>query len=1070
MINSLTTLLSNQLKNNTDDIKSGARSLLEAVITCLKDASAKNIINDSGVLIPKQAVINIMETKDGKQSDENIRKRVQQLNDFFKEIGFQAKLKSRKTAYLLEIDEGLIQLGEEQRLIDHSLLSASKTTAEDFQPPEAIPALVLPEFQIFISHKWHDDEAKEIFTKFATQLSELLSVLPPRWADKFKLKLIFDSCPTEGFKPHKTLLKQQDKACEESALGLILWSSRYISSDDCQRELAYFIDNDGENCSPKSSIVVLERGHLGDMSKVYTSRLTQSHDSASLVKFWDDSKIGDKDDFLLDIREKICISINENFDDLVKQALYCGSKFQKKSLHDKLDIPKRTMAATQVLINEKEAEKPEAFHQDKQNENRIDIIEELTEWAYSNKSKTKRVTALLGDFGFGKTISCNLLAHKLGKEYNKKEDSEKRILPIYLDLKALLVNFKNNLDQPVEYLLETMINKTGDDKIEGKQVIDYIRNHPTLVIFDGFDEIGQKLDKAQQQNIYHKLLDVIPNTIYQQDLKRLEQAHKNPEDPQTDLIDNNFPSRILISCRTHFFNRMESEISFLNGNQRHAIGEQIKQVNNIQRYYMAPFKKEAIEHFINNVLGEEEGKKALGVIQEVHDLSGLSSHPIMLKMITQHLPSLLALREHKRTINASTLYLRLFDEIGERDTEKHIIRLADKQQLLAALALDLWRNKTTTLSIKKLDNWFTEYGNQHPVLKNQFSSSTGAIASMLQDLCNASLLVRDANNHYRFSHTSYFEFFQALGVFETIRKSTKEDSFDIINKGSSNSLSNETLRFLSDWRATVEAEEREEFDQKFKALLTRDSKAPAKKIGFDLWQRGQQNSDDFPHSNKPDWSGLEFTEIFIPKSLSHLDLSQANLQDCYFHLVHFTTLKLSNACFDNARLYQCYFKACQLHNTRWEQSQLKNCRFGKGNQLPQNKPDELLAQSNRLMERSDLIKTAQLHPLIDSSNFLDIAWHPEGAQFISASFDGTVKLWNSANGKVLLDCVHLQQGSISYKPKPQGEPEVIAISGDAWKYLSATTVDKNETDVVGAKKLIFHSPTVWPEWEALYKE
>ena len=288
--------------------------------------------------------------------------------------------------------------------------------------------------------------------------------------------------------------------------------------------------------------------------------------------------------------------------------------------------------------------------------------------------------------------------------------------------------------------------------------------------------------------------------------------------------------------------------------------------------------------YLVTALGVEGGRNALQVIKEVHDLSELSSHPIMLKLISQHIPDLMALKEQQRTVNAATLYLKLFDAVGERDGPKHIIALTDKQSLLADLALHLWQKQQTSLSVKKLRDWFIDYGTQHPVIRLSLGSME-SLAAMLQDLCNASLLVRDDRDQYRFAHTSYLEFFQAIGLFENIRLSETGEGFDAVFRGAKHEVSMAVIRFLADWRQTCEAEDREIFDQRFKAMLTLGGSLEGKTLGHQIWYQGHEVSESFPHVTNPDWSGLSFVKEFAPNRAGARNLAFCNLTEAFLSQV-----------------------------------------------------------------------------------------------------------------------------------------------------------------------------------------
>lgn len=273
----------------------------------------------------------------------------------------------------------------------------------------------------------------------------------------------------------------------------------------------------------------------------------------------------------------------------------------------------------------------------------VKIVEHMLAWSLSTDPNTERLFYLLGDFGAGKSTACQLLTKEMMQHYKSSEQASEQVLPIYFDLKKLLNAFdpnKVNVDAPIAVLLEEMLSKAGVTDIKGQDVIKFIQGHPCLVIFDGFDEIGQKLTEAQQVGLLNNMLGILPDAVYSEDLIRLaakgslqsEGKHSTP-----------LRTRIVISCRTNFFESVHKEQVFKHAYNRSFSGEQQSGVKNYQNYYLLPFTKAQIKIYLSNWLGEADGKRAAQFIETVHDLSGLSKKPIMLRLIKDLIPEVVAL-------------------------------------------------------------------------------------------------------------------------------------------------------------------------------------------------------------------------------------------------------------------------------------------------------------------------------------------------------------------------------------------------------------------------------------------
>ena len=82
-------------------------------------------------------------------------------------------------------------------------------------------------------------------------------------------------------------------------------------------------------------------------------------------------------------------------------------------------------------------------------------------------------------------------------------------LPLYFDLR--------NIDSPasaggmrLEELIDNMLRRAGEDPPPAGEVIPYVRNHGALVVFDGLDEVTNKLTTEQAIRLYRELLGVVP--------------------------------------------------------------------------------------------------------------------------------------------------------------------------------------------------------------------------------------------------------------------------------------------------------------------------------------------------------------------------------------------------------------------------------------------------------------------------------------------------------------------------------------------------------------------------------
>ncbi len=109
------------------------------------------------------------------------------------------------------------------------------------------------------------------------------------------------------------------------------------------------------------------------------------------------------------------------------------------------------------------------------------------------------MTALLGDFGMGKTVACQMLTERLLER--RKDDPIRTPLPIYLDLREI-GEARTAGDAELETLMASMLRRVGEEPLDPRDVIRYARETGALVIFDGLDEVTNKLTPSAAEKLY----------------------------------------------------------------------------------------------------------------------------------------------------------------------------------------------------------------------------------------------------------------------------------------------------------------------------------------------------------------------------------------------------------------------------------------------------------------------------------------------------------------------------------------------------------------------------------------
>ena len=181
----------------------------------------------------------------------------------------------------------------------------------------------------------------------------------------------------------------------------------------------------------------------------------------------------------------------------------------------------------------------------------------------------------------------------------------------------------------------------------------------------------------------------------------------------------------------------------------------------------------------------------MALIRPVHDLPGLAQRPIMARFISEVAGELIKRHQDGRPINIATIYDELFLLGLERDAEKRpLLKPPDRQEMLISLASYLHSNRLGPQSADELEKWFDGFALNHNGIKMILASGQVNARDLLHtELENASFLVRDESDKFRFAHTSYYEYFLALAIVEC-------NSIEEFAKAAPTLPSHETLEFV----------------------------------------------------------------------------------------------------------------------------------------------------------------------------------------------------------------------------------------------------------------------------------
>ena len=858
------------------------------------------------------------------------------------------------------------------RVVDGNLdiITENYTESDSYDAP-------LEPFKILISHAHEDEESEKIKDQFVKKLRFYFENCPkPHHENKWEI--IYDKDDVKGTETFPEFIQTHASTAK---YAIFLTSDKWHNSKPCQEELDYFWD--GEARRPGRISLFLEFSNEWQEMGGIANWIKWKFEHENLLSFWEQGTQDNKNRFIQSIRDQFLSSAASSKSGPPESVMQ-----QKRIVEERKftpgDDPDYTItyrAQKQKLPeNDTEFENADAYTQD-QGE-RYPLQAMFWYWLTGEKQKQDlptlggRLLVLLGDFGMGKTTNLQYFTRSLLEERQKKPNLP---LPIYLDMRRMvrLIAEAGSAPPHLQDLIAAglKLDTPAQDQSHIKDYMNYIRTKPSVVIFDGLDEIGNQIGEPQARLLFQQLLDIIPNDIWIKDSKASKPDYRA------------CPTRLMLSCRTHFFRDTEAETAALTGNYRHILSN--KSGKSLwSRLYVAPFTLEQIKSWLEKNIGPEEGVTAFETMKDIHDLPGMAERPVMLRLIADILPDLANHSQQGGRINTATIYALVFRRVIERDqpVKKLKMSLAEKQHVLSGLAENLWRRESKSLSVDRLDDWFTEQGRMFTAYKGDIWVQERE--QLLTELYNANLLVREGEKHFRFAHSSFYEYFLARSLWTGLLRSQFDEK-------PLPSISQETVAFFHElYILCDEAQDRQAVLQNLRLIL----KNPT-----------------MPQDNRQFWANLilggeaiTLTDFdFSGLDLRKLHADNREISDCRFSNATLTGLKLQHVKFDSCDFEgslmgsgdyrNCIFRNCTGTPAHIESSQFQSCIFDQSDSFDKIRFHYDCAGLLFLPAKGKLYYSVGHEGCVNSAVF-----SPDGQYILTASDDSTVRLWEQASGKEII--------------------------------------------------------------------
>jgi WD40 repeat protein len=650
---------------------------------------------------------------------------------------------------------------------------------------------------------------------------------------------------------------------------------------------------------------------------------------------------------------------------------------------------------------------------------RKDAIEFLTEWVEDKKAPS--YCALLGEYGMGKTTTCKALARDL---LRRRDEGAHVALPIYLDLRYVGDGARGGL--VLADILDLILKRSwkgGPDEtaLNATELIALVQSEGALVIWDGLDEVLVHLSAHAGQMFTRQLFRIIP---------------RGQKDKST-------RGRMLITCRTHYFRTLRDQ-------QNHFLAEDrdsVRAEDYRAPFVLLPFTALQIREYLKHTLPDEDPNRVMEVLSAVHDLREMAERPYTLSLIAGQFAEIERWKAEGQRVTGVMLYRHLVLSWLERDAGKHQLTPDHKQAVMEHLAAALWRAGTRLWSIVDLEQWLMEFLTAHPEVAAHYEGRDRDL--LKEDLRTATFLVREAEDRFRFAHSSLHEYFLA----SYLHRALVEGNPDAWNLPR---VSRETLDFLGQWLVEDDGKRRDTALSTLASL--RDIyRGRASELAFAYFLAAHGKKYPSPSPAGFQLPGADLTEWAISGSTgAPMVLASVNLRGARLNNSRWRHCRLESAVFDDAEVSQAEFLQCHMDASTWHHAALKTtlfrdceltrasfegahcegleflrCTIRNSVGLPERQYEALYVICEGLQEpdRKKLMGEARVTVSTGHNDrVIGCAWSPNGLHILSLSRDETLRVWDASRGTCLATLTH-EDMILACSWSPDGT-QIISASAD----------------------------------------
>jgi WD40 repeat protein len=333
---------------------------------------------------------------------------------------------------------------------------------------------------------------------------------------------------------------------------------------------------------------------------------------------------------------------------------------------------------------------------------------------------SKEHVSILGEFGTGKTWFAFHYAWDCLRAYKsaKEQGLERPRLPLVITLRDY------NKALKVESVLSDLFFNKHDIRLNSSVFECLNRMGKLLLIFDGFDEMADKVDRQKMINNFWELARVVVPG-----------------------------AKVILTSRTEHFPHDRESRALLNAELESSTAGLKWKAPRFELLELAKFNEKQIRKVL--VLEVEEKELDDEIVERVmahSDLLELARRPVMMELIIEAMPDI----EEGKPVDMSRVYYYAIVRKMNRDIkeERTFTSLADKLYFLCEVAWEM-------LSTEKMTLNYREFPDRIRKIFPQLVREVKDLDHWQYDMMGQTILIRNADGDYTPAHRSMLEFLVA---------------------------------------------------------------------------------------------------------------------------------------------------------------------------------------------------------------------------------------------------------------------------------------------------------------------